>query len=48
MKKKEKELPKLTLNKETLRELTLTPSLAPGGQQIDSAWPSCPSVCATC
>jgi hypothetical protein len=48
MKKKPNPKP-LTLSKETLRALTATePSLVQGGNQIDSAWPSCPSVCATC
>lgn len=39
----------LTLNKETLRELTSTePTLVRGGQEIDSAYPSCTSARAAC
>jgi hypothetical protein len=47
-----KSLPKLTLKKETLRELKSTESsLVLGGDQvepIDTTWPSCPSVKASC
>jgi hypothetical protein len=40
---------KLALSKETLRELEARESvLVQGGNEIDSAWPSCPSACATC
>jgi hypothetical protein len=43
---KKKSAPKLTLSKETLRELTLTePSVVQGGNEIDSVWNSCPSNC---
>jgi hypothetical protein len=47
---KKKSLPKaLILSKETLLELTSKePPLVQGGNEIDSAWPSCPSVCRTC
>ena len=47
---KKKSLPKpLTLNRETLRELTSTePSLVKGGQAIDSAYPSCTSARVAC
>jgi hypothetical protein len=45
---KKKSGTKLTLDKETLRELKLKePSLVQGGNEIDLAWPSCPSACAT-
>lgn len=48
MKKKSSPKP-LTLSKETIRALTATESsLIQGGNEIDSAWPSCPSVCRTC
>ena len=48
MKKKSSPKP-LALSKETLRELTSTePALVKGGNEIDSAWPSCPSACPTC
>lgn len=37
---------KLTLNKETLRDLESTEfSVVRGGNEIDTVWNSCPSVC---
>jgi hypothetical protein len=42
---KKKFFPKLTLSKETLREMTLPPSQVKAGQQLDTIWQSCPSVC---
>jgi len=38
---------KLTLSKETLRDLELTESsVIRGGEEIDTVWKTCPSVCA--
>ena len=37
---------KLTLSKETLREMRSTePSVIRGGNEIDTVWNSCPSIC---
>jgi hypothetical protein len=43
---KKRSTPKLTLSKETLRELTSTESfVVQGGNEIDTVVNSCPSVC---
>ena len=42
---KKRSTPKLTLSKETLRELTLIEPSAVQGGNIDTVWNSCPSIC---
>lgn len=44
-----KSLPKLTLNKETLRDLSSKePALVRGRGEIDTIPQTCPSVCPAC
>ena len=43
---KKRSTPKLALSKETLRELASTESsVVQGGNEIDTVWNSCPSIC---